>query len=95
MRIRIDYTSYRLSAGVESIVWTERAEWFFRDHNLDYKIVKIDFYNESGVKCIEWNEELIVNIPLYTLPVLQSYTKLYNCKITIEQDLCTIRFNEV
>lgn len=95
MKFKIHYDSFSLSKGTEAIRWTERAEWFFRDHKLDYTIVFIDFYKESGVKCIQWSEELDVNIPINTLPELKNYTEVYHCKITVEKDLYTIKFNEV
>lgn len=95
MRIIIDYTSFKLSKGTEAIRWTDRAEWFFKDHNLEYEIVFLDFYNEPQVKCIQWSENLVVNIPIHTLTVLQSYSSIYNCKFIVDKDLYTIKFNEV
>lgn len=95
MRINLDYTTFNLSKGTESIRWTEQAEWFFKDHNIPYEIVLIDFYNEPEVKSIQWNENLEVNIPIHTLTVLQSYSSIYNCKFVIDKDLYTIKFNEV
>lgn len=95
MRINLEYTSFKLSAGTEATRWTERAEWFFKDHNLEHEIVFMDFYNEPQVKCIQWSENLEVNIPIHTLTVLQSYSEIYNCKFIVDKDLYTIKFNEV
>lgn len=95
MKFTIEYTSFNLTKGTETIHWTERAEWFFRDHNLEHEIVFIDFHDKSNVKCIQWSEELVVNIQINTLSALQSYTEIYNCKIIVEKDLCTINFNEI
>lgn len=95
MKFEINHTSFQFSKGTEAIRWTERAEWFFRDHNLEHEIVLLDFYNQPQVKCIQWSEELVVNIPIHTLTALQSYTSVYNCKIIVENDLYIIKFNEV
>lgn len=91
MKFNIEYTSFNLSKGTENIIWTERAEWFFRDHNLEHEIV----YNNSNVKCIQWSEKLVVNNPIHTLHVLHNYAEIYNCQIIVEKDLYTIIFNEV
>lgn len=95
MRMVIEYTSFELSAGTESIRWTERAEWFFKDHNIEHEIVLIDFFNEPQVKCIQWRENLVVNIPIQTIVSLMQYSGIYHCDFFVDKDLCTLRFKEV
>lgn len=94
MRLVLEYTNFQLGKGTESIRWNERAELFFKDHNIPYEIVYIDFYKDPNVKSIQWSESLEVNIPIHSLTILQSYSSIYNCIFTIDKDVYTIKFHE-
>lgn len=93
MKINIEYTSFSLSKGTQSIKHSERAEWFFKDHNIPYELVFIDFYNEPSVKCIQWDENnLEVLIPIDTFAQLNKYCEFYNCEFIFNESRVKLKF---
>ena len=94
MKIRINYTSFQLSKGTESIKSTERAKWFFVDHNINHELVMREpILPGPKEEWIVWDESVgEVNIPIDTIQQMHKYSEYYNMKFEVHQDSISISF---
>jgi hypothetical protein len=84
MKVSVDYTSFNLSKGTESIELTAHALQFFKDHNISFTEVFVDSFVGAKETRIVWNEDVMpFDLPISTCNEMQEMAGKYKFKFEV------------
>jgi hypothetical protein len=89
MKVLIDEYSFRLRDDTEAVLHSNKAEQFFKDHNIPYEIE-----TSTEKTLIRYHEDKsVVDLPyVKTVEDVNQYCKKYNLQFVFAYPACKIKF---
>jgi len=93
MKVSVVYTSFNLRRDTESIVCTEGALRFFRDHSIPFTEEFVDSYSGAKENCILWRDDVMpFELDITSIEELTAYAVKYQLEFHIDETSNKIKF---